>query len=75
MARLPSISKYYAVCRVGAAALALSHVHIMLTPSIGIRLIPVIVSGCGMPAASLKVGNVYDVMELTSSKPPPRIHG
>src|SRR5450631_4202772 len=58
MARLPSISKYCVVCWVGALAFALSHVYIMLTPSMGLCLMPLIVSGCGMPVASRMVGTM-----------------
>src|SRR6185312_1039718 len=58
MARLPSISKYCVVCRVGASALALSHVYFRLIPSMGLCLIPLTISGCGMPVASRMVGTI-----------------
>src|SRR6185295_10949688 len=58
MARLPSISKYCVVCREDALAFALSHVYAMLMPSMGICLMPLIVSGWEMPAAWRWVGTL-----------------
>jgi len=67
MARLPSISKYCVVCRVGALALALSQVYAMLTPSMGSCLMPSIVSGAG-DAGRFEDGrhDVDDMVELAA---------
>src|SRR5512136_134422 len=56
MARSANISKYWVVCVDGAFALLASNVYIMLTPSIGLCLMPSTTSGCLMCAASRMVG-------------------
>ena len=55
------------MCRVGASAFALSHVYILLTPSIGLCLLPLIRIG-RRDAGSLKDGghDVDDVVELAT---------
>src|SRR5450631_853441 len=58
MPRLLINSKYWVLCFVGAAAFALSNVYIMLTPSIGLCLMPLTVSGALMPVASRMVGTI-----------------
>ena len=56
MARSANISKYWVLCVDGAVAFFLSNVYIMLTPSIGLCLIPSTVVGCLIFAASRIVG-------------------
>src|ERR1700730_719312 len=56
MPRLLTISKYWILCVEGALALALSKVYAMLTPSIGLCLMPLTISGALMPVASRIVG-------------------
>src|SRR5215471_443761 len=58
MPRLANISKYCVSRFDGALAFALSNVYTMLTPSIGLCLIPSTISGARMPAASRIVGTI-----------------
>src|SRR4029453_4043053 len=58
MAWSPNISKYWVWCLDGAAALALSKVYIMLTPSIGFCEMPSTTVGARMPVASKMVGTM-----------------
>src|SRR6266404_6530419 len=58
MPRLLTISKYWVLCVVGALAFALSKVYAMLTPSIGLCLMPFTVSGALIPVASRIVGTI-----------------
>src|SRR5215831_17828150 len=58
MPRFANISKYCVSRFDGALAFALSNVYTMLTPSIGLCLIPSTVSGALIPAASRIVGTM-----------------
>src|SRR5205814_4437661 len=58
MPRLLTISKYWVLCVVGALAFALSKVYAMLTPSIGLCLMPLTISGALIPVASRIVGTM-----------------
>src|SRR5260221_3931654 len=58
MPRLLTISKYWVLCVVGALAFALSKVYAMLTPSIGLCLMPLTVCGALIPVASRIVGTM-----------------
>src|SRR5512136_1038191 len=56
MARSANISKYWVVCVDGALAFFASNVYIMLTPSIGLCLMPSTTFGCLMFEACRMVG-------------------
>src|SRR6266851_8351436 len=56
MPRLLTISKYWVLRVEGAVAFALSKVYVMLTPSIGLCLMPLTVCGALIPVASRIVG-------------------
>src|ERR1700732_3501804 len=58
MPRLLTISKYWVLRAEAAVAFALSKVYAMLTPSIGLCLIPFTVSGALIPVASRIVGTM-----------------
>src|SRR5215468_12178201 len=58
MARSPNISKYWVLCVEGAFAFFLSNVYSMLTPSIGLCVIPLTTFGALIFVASRIVGTM-----------------